>query len=176
MLCPVADTHALHYFLHLALPLSLSHVQICQRKPDVLFHIKLVYEVKSLEYETYLSFAYARAVFLFELCHLLAVRQILARSGIVKQSEDIKESRLTASRRISRAVFGADFLSRARVYIVRGRSIYCLQTVYISGGWCGKLEHQLPQAVNQLFIFSIQYFTLSDTSLASVEGTVSKIT
>ena len=85
----VADVHALHHLLHLLLALALRYAEIGERQFDVLFHIELVDEVETLKDEAYLSLADGRALVLMQSGHLFVAKPVLARGGVVEESEDV---------------------------------------------------------------------------------------
>ncbi len=93
----MADVHALHHLLHLLLALTLRNAEIGERQFDVLLYVELVDEVKALEDETYLAFADGRALVLVETRYLFVAKPVLARRGVVEESEDVEERGLATA-------------------------------------------------------------------------------
>lgn len=93
----MADVHALHHLLHLLLALALRYAEIGERQFDVLFHIELVDEVETLKDEAYLSLADGRALVLMQSGHLFVAKPVLARGGVVEESEDVEERGLATA-------------------------------------------------------------------------------
>lgn len=132
----VADVHALHHLLHLLLALTLRHAEIGERQFDVLFHVELVDEVKALKDEADLTFADGRALVLVQSRYLFVAKPVLARRGIVEESEDVEERGLATAGGTMMATNSPSFtsndtLSRAMVSTSSVRKVLLKSCTFI---------------------------------------------
>ena len=91
--------HAVEHFIHASLALRSLHTHIHKRKFHILKHSHLINEVKGLKHKTEVSFAELCTLLLAQTAHLVAKQLITAACRIVKQTKNIEQCRLSATRR-----------------------------------------------------------------------------
>jgi hypothetical protein len=95
----VHDVHAFELGLHLFLAVGRGCFQVQQGEFHVFVHGQLVNQVEGLEHKTDVAFAEIGAVALTHFGHFGTKKVILALAGVVEQSEDIEQGRLSATGR-----------------------------------------------------------------------------
>ena len=99
VLCAVAQAHLAQNLRNTLATFLRRYAHVAQLQVDILLNGKFVDEVEALEHEADASATVACAVLLLKVSHGFAVEQIIARVGIVEESEDVQQRRLAAAAR-----------------------------------------------------------------------------
>ena len=94
----VTDVHSVQNGIDHFFSFGSLDSQIDQRKFHVFVDVQFVDQVEALKHETDLSLAVERPVALLQRTDFLAEQEILARSRIVQQAQNIQQSRFAAAR------------------------------------------------------------------------------
>ncbi len=137
----VHDVHAFELSLHLLFAIGSGCFQVQQREFHVFIHGQFVNQVEGLKHKTDVAFAEIGAVALAHFGHFGAKKVVLALAGIVEQSEDIEQGRLSATGRAHHRheLAGLDFdayaIEGGGFYFVGGEKL--VQIICLNHDWYG---------------------------------------